>query len=188
MCFVCYAINAEKSDHGLFSIVLCEMCGKAQKTSPSVKLLSSVHYSEAKLVSTKFFCCLQSLPEFLPEQASRPTGSRPAQVSLLLHEFPQAVVRRQLTGRDLLQKHQDQHILLLIEQTETRQRKMRNLQSASLSLRKLIQKLSTESEEHLPFKGKLSHNAKKSKLVFPDVFLSGVVPEECSVVKSLYIC
>lgn len=45
-------------------------------------------------------------------------GSRPAQVGAPLQQLPHAVVWGQLGPGDVLQKHQDQHVLPLIEQTE----------------------------------------------------------------------
>lgn len=64
------------------------------------------------------FSALQSLAEFLPEQLGVLPGPRPAQVGPPLQHLPHAVERRQLKGGNLLQKHQDQHVLLLIKQTE----------------------------------------------------------------------
>ena len=48
---------------------------------------------------------------------------RPAQVGLPLQQLPYAVVSRQLTGGNILQKLQNQHVLLLIKQAEATQRK-----------------------------------------------------------------
>lgn len=61
---------------------------------------------------------LQSSAYVLPEDSRVAAGMRPAQVAASLHQLPHAVVRRQLPGRDLLQKQQDQHVLLLVKQTE----------------------------------------------------------------------
>ena len=61
---------------------------------------------------------LQSSPYVLPEDSCVSTSLRPAQVGASLHQLPHAVVRRQLMSRDVLQKQQDQHVLLLIKQTE----------------------------------------------------------------------
>lgn len=61
---------------------------------------------------------LQSSLDVLPEDSGMPAGLRPAQVGASLQHLPHAVVRRQQLGRDLLQKQQDQHVLLLVEQTE----------------------------------------------------------------------
>ena len=61
---------------------------------------------------------LQGLPELLPEQVWVCVCAGPAQVGLSLQEPPHAVVRRQLLHGNVLQEHQDQHVLLLVKQTE----------------------------------------------------------------------
>ncbi|KAF3706866.1 hypothetical protein EXN66_Car000036 [Channa argus] len=62
--------------------------------------------------------CLQSSVDVLPEDSRVLSGLRPAQVGASLHQLPHALVGRQLLGRDVLQKQQDQHVLLLVKQTE----------------------------------------------------------------------
>ena len=61
---------------------------------------------------------LQGLPELLPEQVWVSVSTGPAQVGLSLQEPPHAVVRRQLLHGNVLQEQQDQHVLLLVKQTE----------------------------------------------------------------------
>lgn len=61
---------------------------------------------------------LQSSADVLPEDSFVLAGLRPAQVGASLHQLPHAVVRRQLLGRDLLQKQQDQNVLVLVKQAE----------------------------------------------------------------------
>ena len=63
--------------------------------------------------------CLQSSPDVLPKDCRVLSGLRPAQVGAFLHQFPHAVVWRQLMGWDLLQKQQNQHVFPLVKQTET---------------------------------------------------------------------
>lgn len=83
----------------------------------------AVHHGEAEPVLIKIFSGLQGLAEFLPEQLGVLPGLRPAQVGLPLQQLPYAVVRRQLRGGNVLQEHQDQHVLVLIEQTEAGRRR-----------------------------------------------------------------
>lgn len=78
----------------------------------------SVYHIEEEPVLTEIFSGPQSLPEFLPEQLGVLHGSLPAEVGLPLQQLPHAVVRRELRGGNVFQKHQDQNVLLLIEQTE----------------------------------------------------------------------
>lgn len=61
---------------------------------------------------------LQSSPDVLPEDSRVLAGLRPAQVGAFLYQLPHAVAWRQLPGWDLLQKQQDQHVLLLVKQPE----------------------------------------------------------------------
>ena len=61
---------------------------------------------------------LQGLPELLPEQVWVCVCAGPAQVGSSLQEPPHAVVRRKLLHWNVLQEHQDQHVLLLVKQTE----------------------------------------------------------------------
>lgn len=61
---------------------------------------------------------LQSSPDVLPEDSRVLAGLRPAQVAVFLHQLRHAVAWRQLPGWDLLQKQQDQHVLLLVKQPE----------------------------------------------------------------------
>ena len=61
---------------------------------------------------------VQGLPELLPEQVWVCVCAGPAQVGLSLQEPPHAVVRRKLLHGNVLQEHQDQHVLLLVKQTE----------------------------------------------------------------------
>lgn len=79
----------------------------------------SVHDGERKPVLTVIFSGRQGLAELLPEQLGAVLGSRPAQVGPPLQQLPHAVVRRELRGWNVLQEHQDQHVFLLIEKTET---------------------------------------------------------------------
>ena len=61
---------------------------------------------------------VQGLPELLPEQVWVCVCAGPAQVGFSLQEPPHTVVRRQLLHGNVLQEHQDQHVLLLVKQTE----------------------------------------------------------------------
>lgn len=101
--------------------------GSDQNPRLAVDLMLSVHHSEAEPVTTSIFSGPQGLPQFLPEHFSAFAGTGPTQVRRLLHQLPHAVVRRQQRGGDLLQEHQDQHILLLIKQTEAGQRKKKQV-------------------------------------------------------------
>ena len=64
------------------------------------------------------FLGVQGLSELLPEQVWVCVCAGPAQVGLSLQEPPHAVVRRKLLHGNVLQEHQDQHVLLLVKQTE----------------------------------------------------------------------
>ena len=55
----------------------------------------------------------------LPEQPSVAPGPAPAHERAALQELLHPKVRAQLSDRELFQKQQHQHVLLLIEQTET---------------------------------------------------------------------
>ena len=61
---------------------------------------------------------VQGLLELLPEQVWVCVCAGPAQVGFSLQEPPHTVVRRQLLHGNVLQEHQDQHVLLLVKQTE----------------------------------------------------------------------
>lgn len=61
---------------------------------------------------------LQRSPDVLPEDSLVLARLQPAQVGAFLHQLPHAVIWRQLMGRDVLQKQQDQHVFLLVKQAE----------------------------------------------------------------------
>lgn len=60
----------------------------------------------------------QGLAEFLPEHLGVPFSSRPAQVGFALQHLLHAVKWRELPGGNVLQKDQDQHVLLLVKEAK----------------------------------------------------------------------
>lgn len=78
----------------------------------------SLHPGEDGVLFRRQVPGLQSHLEFLPEDPCVLPSSWPAQVGASLHQPPHAVVGWELVVWDLFEKHQDQHILLLIKKTE----------------------------------------------------------------------
>lgn len=83
----------------------------------------SLHPGEDGVLFRRQVPGLQSHLEFLPEDPCVLPSSWPAQVGASLHQPPHAVVGWELVVWDLLKKHQDQQILLLIKQKEAGKRR-----------------------------------------------------------------
>lgn len=83
-----------------------------------MSLSFSIHPGQDGVLFSKAVPGLQSHPEFLPEDSSVLPSSGPAQVGRSLHQLSHPVEGGELLVWDLLQKHQDQNVLLLIKQTE----------------------------------------------------------------------
>ena len=70
---------------------------------------------------------VQSSAQVLPEQSRVLSSLGPAQVGVSLHQPPHLIVGRQLLGWNVLQEHQDQHVLLFIKQTVAAHRRPQHI-------------------------------------------------------------
>ena len=98
-------------------VCLCVYVGVCVCTRVS----GSLQPSDEGVLLSRGLAGLQSQVELVPEELGVLSSSGPAQVGLPLQQPPHAVVGRQLLGWDLLQEHQDQHVLALVKQAEARE-------------------------------------------------------------------